>query len=153
VFLYSTPISELSGVVAVGELCARNLFGDRVGVVFGAVVALSIMATVNAMVTVGPRVYYAMALNGAFPAAAAKVHPRWRTPVTAIMCQGACAMAMTVTPIPSLFLFIGFSLTIFSVLAVASLLVLRNRPGWIRLKWIDFCFPLIPLSYVTVGVL
>ena len=37
--------------------------------------AVSLMSTVNAMVTIGPRVYYAMAGNGAFLAAAAKVHP------------------------------------------------------------------------------
>src|SRR5690606_15333896 len=95
VFLYSTPVTDLAGVVAVGELCARNLFGNNASVFLGAVVALAIMASVNAMVTIGPRVYYAMALNGAFPAGAAKVHPRYRTPITAIACQGVCAMAMT----------------------------------------------------------
>ena len=45
------------------------------------------MATVNAMVTIGPRVYYAMAKNGAFLAIAAEVHPKWHTPVAAIVAQ------------------------------------------------------------------
>ena len=113
--------------------------------------AISIMSTVNAMVTIGPRVYYAMAKNGAFVKAAAKVHPRWHTPVVAILSQGACAILMTLTPIPDLFIFIGFSLTLFSVLAVASVFVFRRRPNWQKLRAVNFLFPLIPVAYILVG--
>jgi len=99
----------------------RTLYGENSDRVkpFSVLMAISISSTVNAEVTIGPRVYYAMAKNGAFVKAAAVVHPRWHTPVVAILSQGACAILMTVTPIPDLFLFIGFSLTLFSVLAVA----------------------------------
>ena len=92
--------------------------------------ALSLMATVNAMVTIGPRVYYAMAKNGAFPARAAKVHPKWHTPVVAIVAQGVCAMLMTLTPFPQLVVYIGFTLNFFAVMSVASLFWLRrSRAG------------------------
>jgi len=72
------------------------------------------------MVTIGPRVYYAMAKNKAFFRAAASVDARWHTPVNAILSQGLCAMAMTLTPFPQLVSYIGFSLTLFTVLSVAS---------------------------------
>jgi APA family basic amino acid/polyamine antiporter len=120
--------------------------------VFSALMAISIMPTVNAMVTIGPRVYYAMAKNGAFVKAAAVVHPRWHTPVVAILSQGTCAMLMTLTPIPDLFVFIGFSLTFFTVLAVASVFVFRRRPNWQKLRAVNFLFPLIPTAYILVGV-
>ena len=42
--------------------------------------AVSLISSVSAMVTIGPRVYYAMAKNGAFFASAARVHERYRTP-------------------------------------------------------------------------
>ena len=79
------------------------------------------MATVNAMVTIGPRVYYAMAKNGAFLASAAKVHPRFHTPWVAIIAQGICTMLMTMTQFPQLVMFIGFTLSIFTAMGVASL--------------------------------
>jgi hypothetical protein len=91
--------------------------------------ALSLMGTVNAMVTIGPRVYYAMAKNGAFLASAAKVHPRWHTPVAAIVAQGICTMLMTLTPFPQLVVYIGFTLNFFAVMSVASLLIFRRRGG------------------------
>ena len=101
----------------------------------------------------GPRVYYAMARNRAFFASAGVVHPRWHTPVFAILSQGLCAMVMTVTPFRELILYIGMSLTLFTVLSVSSLLVFRRRQaGWQRLRVVDFCYPLIPASYILVGV-
>jgi len=152
IFIYATPLEDLKGVIAVGTLSASNLFGPRVAGVFSALMAISIVSTVNAMVTIGPRVYYAMAKNKAFFPAAAKVDARWHTPVNAILSQGLCAMVMTVTPFPALVVYIGFSLTLFTVLSVASIFVYRRRrPGWQRLRALEFAWPLIPASYILVG--
>lgn len=152
IFIYSTPLESMKGVLAIGSLAASNLFGPRIGGVFAAMMALAITSTVNAMVTIGPRVYYAMAKNGAFFKTAAVVNPKWHTPVVAILCQGACAMLMTLTPFPQLFYYIGFSLTLFTVLSVASLFVFRKRPDWERLPALSFCFPSIPAAYIIVGI-
>jgi APA family basic amino acid/polyamine antiporter len=152
IFIYATPLENLKGVIAVGTLSASNLFGPRVAGVFSALMAISIVSTVNAMVTIGPRVYYAMARNKAFFSGAAKVDARWHTPVNAILSQGLCAMVMTVTPFPALVVYIGFSLTLFTVLSVASIFVYRRRrAGWQRLKALEFAWPLIPASYILVG--
>lgn len=160
VFIYATPLDGMivrapekapQPVVAIGSLAAGHLFGPETAGLFSALMALSLMATVNAMVTIGPRVYYAMARNGAFFRKAAEVHPRWHTPVFAIFCQGLCAMLMTLTPFPTLMIYIGFSLTFFAVLSVSSLFVLRRRTQWQKLRVVSFAFPLIPVIFVLVG--
>ena len=151
VFIYATPLENMKGVLAVGSLAASNLFGPQVAGTFSALMALSLMATVNAEVTIGPRVYYAMAKNKAFFQTAATVHPEWHTPVIAILSQGLCAMVMTLTPFPQLVYYIGFSLTFFSVLSVASLFKFRRRPGWQKLRPLSFGFPAIPVLYILVG--
>jgi len=66
IFIYSTPLEKMKGVIAIGSLSASNLFGSHVAGLFSALMALAIISTVNAMVTIGPRVYYAMAKNKAF---------------------------------------------------------------------------------------
>jgi basic amino acid/polyamine antiporter, APA family len=152
IFIYATPLEQMKGVIAIGTLSASNLFGPGVAGIFSALMALSIVSTVNAEVTIGPRVYYAMAKNRAFFSAAAKVDPRWHTPVYAIIAQGLCAMLMTLTPFPELIVYIGFSLTLFTVLSVASLFVFRQRrEGWQRLRALDFAWPVIPALYILVG--
>jgi basic amino acid/polyamine antiporter, APA family len=151
-FIYAVPLNEMKGVVAVGALAARHLFGPAVAGIFSAAMALSLLATVNAEVTIGPRVYYAMAKNGAFFSVAAKVDPRWHTPVIAILCQGVCSVLMTVSPFLNLLLYIGLLLNFFAVLSVGSLFVFRRRPGWQKLGVVSFAYPLLPAFFVAVGI-
>jgi APA family basic amino acid/polyamine antiporter len=152
IFIYSTPLESMKGVIAIGSLAASNLFGPNVAGVFSALMAISLVSTVNAMVTVGPRVYYAMAKNRAFFHAAATVDPRSHTPVNAIVSQGLCAMLMTLTPFRDLLIYIGMSLTLFTVLSVSALFVFRRRrPDWQKLRAVQFAWPLIPASYILVG--
>ncbi|MEK7283824.1 MAG: amino acid permease [Acidobacteriota bacterium] len=151
VFMYATPLETMKGVLAVGSLAASRLFGSRIAGVFSLLMALAIASTVNAMVTIGPRVYYAMARQGAFFRFAARVHPTWRTPVPAVLSQGLCAMLLTVTPFPQLVIYIAFSLTFFTVMSVASLFVFRRQPGWRRLAAVSVAFPLIPVAFIAVG--
>jgi basic amino acid/polyamine antiporter, APA family len=151
-FIYAVPLESMKGVVAVGALAAQHLFGPAVAGVFSAAMALSLLATVNAEVTIGPRVYYAMAKNGAFFSMAAKVDPRWHTPMMAILCQGVCAILMTVSPFLNLLLYIGLLLNFFAVLSVGSLFIFRRRPGWQKLGVVSFAYPLLPVFFVAVGV-
>jgi APA family basic amino acid/polyamine antiporter len=154
VYVYAAPLETMKGQIAIGALAASNMFGPSVAGAFSLLMAICIVSTVNAEITIGPRVYYAMAKNRAFFKSAAKVHPRWHTPIVAIVAQGLCAVAMTVTPFPNLVIYIGMSLTLFTVLSVASLFVFRRRrAGWQRLRAIDFAWPLIPVAYILVGAL
>ena len=151
-FIYAVPLEEMKGVIAIGALAATHLFGSAVGGIFSGAMALSLLATVNAMVTIGPRVYYAMAKNGAFFAAAAKVHPRWHTPVVAIVSQALCTMLMTMSPFLNLLFYIGFLLNFFAVMSVIALLVFRRRTSWQKLPVVSFAYPLIPAFFILIGV-
>jgi len=151
-YVYANSLDEMKGVVAVGALAATSLFGDRVGGVFSGAMALSLLATINAMCMIGPRVYYAMARNGAFFAAASRVHPRWNTPWVAILAQGACCCLLIVTgTFESLGYYIGFMLFLFSALSVLALFKFRKRSGWKRSRWVNVGYPFIPLMYVSMN--
>ncbi|MCP3959522.1 MAG: amino acid permease [bacterium] len=153
-FVYANPLSTIKGEVAVGTQAAVALFGGTAGGFFAAGMAISLLATINAMCVVGPRVYYAMAQDGAFFAVAGRVHPRWRTPWVAIMAQGACCCVLIITgAFESLGYYIGFTLWLFSALSVVALLRFRRRPGWRTLPATSFLFPALPLIYTTANVL
>jgi len=151
-YIYANSLDDMKGVVAVGAQAASSLFGNRAGGFFSGAMAASLLATVNAMCMIGPRVYYAMARNGAFFAVAAKVHPRWNSPWIAVLAQGACCCALILTgTFESLVYYIGFTLFLFSALSVLALFKFRKRPGWKRSRWVDFGYPLIPLAYVSMN--
>ncbi len=152
-YIYATPLEEMKGVIRIGSLAAANLFGPRMAGFFSAAMAASLLATVNAMCMIGPRVYYAMARDGAFFASAAKVHPRWKSPWVAVIYQGGCCCLLILTgSFESLVYYIGFTLWLFSALSVTALFKFRKRPGWERTPWVSFGYPLLPALYVAVNL-
>ena len=151
-FIYANPLAKMAGVVAVGAQAATSLFGERSGNAFSAAMAVALLATVNAMSMIGPRVYYAMARNRAFFPAAARVHPRWHSPWVAVLAQGACCCALILTgTIESLVYYIGFTLFFFSALSVLALFKFRRLPNWKRSPWVSIGYPVIPLVYVGMN--
>jgi APA family basic amino acid/polyamine antiporter len=152
-FLYALPLESLTGVVPVGAVAAGALFGGRAGEIFSGIIAAGLLSSISAMSLVGPRVYYAMAQDACFPADAARLHPRWRTPSRSILYQGVVAVAMVLTgTFESLVYYIGFALILFAALAVAGLLRLRRRVQWRRLPAVSWCYPAVPLAFVIASL-
>lgn len=59
------------------------------GPLISGLVVLSTFAFIQAILLVTPRIFFAMAEDGAFFRSAARVHPTWKTPWIAILLQGA----------------------------------------------------------------
>ena len=151
-FIYASPLESMKGVLGVGAHAASALFGPSVAGVFSALMAFCLLSTVNAMTMIGPRVYYAMASRGAFFPIAARVHPVWHTPWIAVLAQGACCCLMILCgTFAGLVQYIGFSLWLFTLMAVVGLLRLRRRPGWKPLPATNFLFPLVPGLYIVTS--
>lgn len=82
----------------------------------------------NLVIMVSPRVYHAMAADGLFFESFARLHPRFRTPVTAIIVQGAWACLLLATrSYGQLLDYVTFADWIFFGLTAATLVVYRRR--------------------------
>jgi basic amino acid/polyamine antiporter, APA family len=126
-YLRVVPFEQFSGSVAVGEVAAERLFGSAAGVLFAVVAILIILSSLSAMTTAGPRVYFAMARDGAFLPAAARIHPRFRTPAIAIVAQAVWSALLVLSgTFEQLLTYTGFGVILFSALAVLSLFFVRR---------------------------
>jgi APA family basic amino acid/polyamine antiporter len=80
------------------------------------------------MLMMAPRLYFAMARDRVFPAAAAVLHPRFRTPVRAIAAQAILASVLVAIgsfeTIVAYFIFVSVA---FIALTVAGVFVLRRQ--------------------------
>lgn len=149
-FFFAAPQEELSGVIAVGELAARRLFGAEAATWFAALVSLALIGSLSAFTLIGPRVYYAMARDGLFFRTAARIHPRFETPVLAIAAQGVCAAVMIASgTFEQLLTYIGFALGIFPWLAVAGVFVLRRREPNRERAFRVWGYPIVPGFYLV----
>jgi APA family basic amino acid/polyamine antiporter len=128
-YLYVLPVGELAKVQgSVLDVIADRLLGARAGDIMGIVSIISLAASISAMTFAGPRVYYAMARDGLFFDAAARVHSKYRTPAVAIIAQSIWAGLLVLSgSADALTNYTGFAIVLFSGVAVAALFVLRKR--------------------------
>jgi len=152
-FLYALPISEMSGVLQIGEKASVALFGPVATHLVAAVMALSILASASAMVLAGPRVYFAMASDGLFPKKLAGVHAQYQSPASSILFQSAWTSVLILTgTFEQLIVYSGFVLVLFSALAVASVIVLRWRRPNLPLPFRVPLYPYTPLVFVAFSI-
>src|SRR5213078_1095150 len=124
-YLHVVPQAQFGATV--GEVAAERLFGPAAGVLFAVVAVIILLSSLSAMTTVGPRVYFAMARDGAFVPAAARVHPRFRTPAVAIIAQAVWSSLLVLSgTFDQLLTYTVFGVMLFSGLAVLSLFVVRR---------------------------
>ncbi len=128
-YVYSMPVSELASLQgSVMDVIAERLFGPRAGDLMGIMTAVSIAASVSAMIIAGPRVYFAMARDGLFFRKAVEIHKQYGTPHNSIIAQSAWSILLVVSgSFGQLITYTGFSVVLFSGIAGVALFVLRRR--------------------------
>ena len=153
-YLFAMPVTELAALRGgrLLDVVAERLFGFVAGGVLAAFTIVGLAASISAMVLAGPRVYYAMARDGLFLPAAARVHPRFRTPIVAIVAQslwsGVLVLSGTLSQLVS---YTGFAVVLFSGFAVAAVFVLRRRRPNDERPFRTWGYPWAPAVFVVAS--
>jgi APA family basic amino acid/polyamine antiporter len=93
-------------------------------------IAISTFGFLNVVILVSPRVYQAMASHGTALAPLARLSPRFRTPVVALLVQGAWSAVLVLTgTYGDLLDYASFGDWLFFALIASTLLVFRRRDG------------------------
>ena len=151
-FLHAMSIGDMAAALGgyVSDVAAERLFGPTVAVPIAAAFVVMIAASISAMVFAGPRVYFAMAQDGQFPAVAGVVHKRFRTPAMAIVAQSlwACVLVLTGT-FQQLVNYTAFAVVLFSGVAVGALFVLRWRDPSEPRPFRAWGYPVAPFVFLV----
>ena len=155
-YLYTLGAQGLAnlGDARLMDTVAERLFGFATGNLVAVFTIVSLAASISAMVLAGPRVYFAMARDGVFVSAAGRVHPKFRTPATAIVAQAAWSSVLVLFgTMRELVNYTGFAVVLFSATAVAALFVLRRRDPSAARPFSAFGYPWAPAIFVAASVL
>jgi APA family basic amino acid/polyamine antiporter len=143
-----------SAVAPIAELAARRLFGPTVSAPLSIAVGLTMLAPLSAYVLTGPRVAYAMARAGHFPAIAGRLSPRSQAPAVATALQLAWALLLLWTgSFESIVIYAGVGLALFSMLAVSSIYVLRRTRPDLPRPFRTPGYPAVPAVFLVTTAL
>jgi APA family basic amino acid/polyamine antiporter len=135
------PVAERAAAAFIGPLGAAFL---------SLLFVISALGTLNGGILTGSRIPFAMARDGQFPQALAKVDPKTRTPVTSIVLLGIWASLLTVSgtfdQLTTLVVFVDITL---DVLGSASIFVLRRKIPGAERPYRTPLYPLIPIAYLA----
>jgi APA family basic amino acid/polyamine antiporter len=153
-YLYAIPVGEMRGLENVGEAAARALFGGAGGTAVALFVIASILGTLNATVLVGPRIAYAMALDGRFFGGVDRVHEAHHTPHVAIVLQGlvAVALLLALRRFPSILDFTTFGIVLATSADTLALFALRRRQPDRRRPYRAWGYPWVPALYLLANL-
>jgi APA family basic amino acid/polyamine antiporter len=140
-FLRVVPVAEMAGDPFVAATAAARLFGPGADLVLRALMAVSLLAAVNACLLMGSRVPFAMGRDRQLPAALAAVNAGG-TPTVALALSTLVALGFIATnTFDAVLALLAFFFVAAYALSFLSVIVLRRRePGRAR----PFRVPLYP---------
>lgn len=146
------------------EEFVETLLGPIGSAVMSAVIMCSTLGTINAIMLVSPRIAFAMGRDGVFFRSLGRVHNRFRTPAAAIVVLAVTGSVLVVSSGvlvehvaafqgKSLFAmltdFVIFAASLFYVLGVVAVIVLRHKhPDWPR-PYRTWGYPIVPLIFLA----
>ncbi|MGH8650683.1 MAG: APC family permease [Gammaproteobacteria bacterium] len=155
VYLYALSPQELGAQINTGATAAQALFGHEIGAVVGMFTFVSILGTLNATILVGPRIAYAMALDGLFFGGAQRVHARYGTPHRAILIQALVAVLLILAygNFARVLDYTVFGILLATMADTLALFTLRRRKPGLSRPYRAWGYPTVPAVYLAANLM
>ena len=129
------------------------MFGAAGGGLMAVAIMISTFGCNNGLILAGARVYYAMAKDGLFFRQAAHIHPKYRTPVYALVVQAIWTSILCLSGTYGQLLdYIIFAVLVFYILTILGLFVLRQRRPDAERPYRAFGYPVLPAIYIIMAI-
>ena len=152
VFMYVATFEELAFQVDLGNVVSTKLLGSTIGLIFSGVFSLALISGLNAMFIAGPRVAQQMGKDNVVFKVLGK-ESKSGAPRAAILTMMVISMILVFTfSFADLIKFTGFTLSIFALLTVFGIFILRrrgNRSDDVVKAW---AYPLTPIIFIALTV-
>jgi len=123
------------------------------GILVAAIIAISTFGTIGIYTLSAPRIYYAMASDGLFFKGIARVHPKFRTPVNAILAQSAWAIILLLFwgTFENLITYTVAIEFIFYILAASGIYIFRKKLKNTERPYRTLGYPVTPFIFIAIN--
>jgi len=151
VFLYTVPMQELEGQIDIAFLAAKNIFGQSGGKFIALLISIGLIASINSLLIIGPRVtqaiaedYKALRFLGSENKSGSPFFATILLTVISLILIGTSTFEQIMT-------LIGFTLSIFTILSVIGVFVIRYRiKNNNNNLYHTFGYPIVPAFFILV---
>ena len=151
VFLYTVPVSELTGKIDVAFLSAEAVFGGMGARIVTLLICLALISTLSSMIMVGPRVTQAMGEDISTLKVFAKRN-KSGSPVYALLLQSSVALLLaTASAFNAILTYVGFTLTLFTFMTVLGIFILRVRKPGVNRPFKMWGYPVTPAFFLLLN--
>jgi APA family basic amino acid/polyamine antiporter len=152
-YLLVLPVDKVLTSTRIAADAASAVAGRRAAAAISVLVMVSALGAMTGIILAGPRVYYAMARDGVIFGWMGAVHPRFRTPHTAIAAQALWSSVLVLTgTYRALFTRVVYTEWIFFGALAVGLMRLRRSPEYSP-SFRAWGFPVTPLLFASVCLL
>lgn len=153
VYLHLIPIEQMKHSELVAADAASLLVGPVGLIAISAAVSVSTFGTLNGSMMTAPRIFFAMAEDGLFPAAIARVDPNTGAPTASILLAGGLGIVFVLirnfTELADQFV---IGIWPFYALAVAAVFVLRRTRPALERPYRTWGYPWVPLLFLLASL-
>jgi APA family basic amino acid/polyamine antiporter len=151
-YLFLLPVDKIVGSESLAAEAVSSVvpFG---GILIAVIIAVSVIGTAGIYTLSSPRIYYAMADDGIFFKKLAWVHPRFRTPVNAIITQSAWAIILLLFwgTFEDVITYVVFIDWMFFALTAFSVYLFRATRKDIARPYKTLGYPLTPAVFIVIS--
>jgi APA family basic amino acid/polyamine antiporter len=124
------------------------------GLLVAGIIAISTVGTIGIYTLSAPRIYYAMAADGLFFKSIAWVHPKFKTPVYAIILQSVWAILLLLFwgTVENLITYTVSIEWIFYALAAAGIFIFRKKLRNAERAYRTFGYPVTPVIFIGITI-
>jgi APA family basic amino acid/polyamine antiporter len=151
-YMLLLPLEDIANTSRVAGEAVGQVISSG-GRIVAIAIAISIFGTIAIYTMSAPRIYFAMAKDGIFFKGLAKVHPRFKTPVNAMLLQAGWAIVLLLFwgTFADLITYVTFMDIAFMALAGASVFVFRVRIKDQERPYRTLGYPIIPGIFVLIS--
>jgi basic amino acid/polyamine antiporter, APA family len=155
-FAYVLSPAKMAASSLVASDAAQVTLGGAGAALVAATIMISTLGSNNGIVLTAARIPYAMARDGLLPRVLAGVHPRFVTPVPALVVQGIVAIGLTwISTEPSwqgtydrLFTYVVLAGFVFYAMSCGAVLLLRRREPRLPRPYRAWGYPVTPVVFI-----
>lgn len=152
-YIYLIPPEEMANSNLIASDVLYILYGERGRKILEALVIISSVGGINAMIITGSRITYAMAKDNVIFRYIGEVNTKYGTPHRAIIINAIWTIVLIILgTFNKLLFFTGILFWLFFALAVGGLFILRYKFPGIERPYKVWGYPLIPAIFILICI-